>query len=141
MLAIVTTLIADQAFKTREFATQTDETVTVILAFAHAVTYWTAFFSVVTSIASGLASLLNRRQPLIWPPTILFFITMLSWLIYRILFTASDILGGNEQSRYNEFIGYIVPTGLIVLLSPCFIAPLFSGVRIPSKVLTSHIRG
>lgn len=133
MLAIVTSLIAEQAFKTRSLATQTNETVTVILTFTYAITYWTAFFSVVTSIASGLASLLTHRRPRICSPTILFFITMFFWLIYRILFTASDILSGHEQSRYNELTAYMIPTGFIVLSSPCFIAPLFSGLRIPPK--------
>ena len=70
MLAIVTTLIADQAFATRDVPVDVSNDATrCLLAFTYASTYWTAMSAVVFCVISSLISLMTLTRPKIVIPT------------------------------------------------------------------------
>lgn len=133
MLAIVTTLIADQVFRMSERKPRVEGTLAPFLSFTYAVTYWTAFFSIITSVVSGLISVLSHRNPAILTPTILFFVTMFFWVVHKIAvetvvtlkLQASDPSPDVER---NEYLAYIIPTSVILFCCPLMIFPMLRDV-------------
>lgn len=121
MLAIVTTLVADQAFDTRESSLlMQNDSIRPVLAFTYASTYWLSLLSVTTSIAGSLVSMRSRTKPRVYAPTILFFLTLFFWMIHKLILDISQIVE-KSYSKNSELVSYILPTILALGLTPCIL--------------------
>lgn len=77
--------------------------------------------SILASVTASLVSLLTHRPPHIWMPTG-FFLTILSWIIHRLIYKTADTW--QVKDNWREFVAHIVPTVIILLFAPCTLMPL-----------------